>query len=252
MLGAALAAAFCIPFDLTAQVNTEKLRGKQDELGFQFMLDGEIEYKTGNVEFLDYEVQGRIDYIDSTFKVFFITEYAFTSSDGKAFARRGFYHLRYNQVINDWLTWEVFGQEEDSRSLKLKNRWIVGSGPRFSLLRKEKMFLALGSTYMYEHEHLIEPVDPADDVVVRVHRWNNYLTYRIETDNRISWLSTVYVQPRFDAFDDVRVFGETALGFGLWDFLTLKNSFKIRYDSQPPVGIKETDIALTTGIVVSF
>jgi hypothetical protein len=55
------------------------------------------------------------------------------------------------------------------------------------------------------------------------------------------------MQPRFDAFDDVRAISEAQLGVRIIGQLSMNMFFLLRYDSDPPDGIVDLDTSLRSG-----
>jgi Protein of unknown function, DUF481 len=235
-----------------AQVNTEKLRSKDDSLGVFGAVALSLNYKTGNTEFLDYGITGRVDYMANSLSLFVIGEYKFISKDNDPFSRRGFYHIRMSVPVYKSLVWELFGQEENNRSTNLKQRWLAGTGVRITAYDDNYVHATIGTAYMFEYEELSQWEPGIDNPLVRVHRWSNYIVMALSIDDRLTLRSTTYLQPRFTEFHDFRILEEASLIFKLSSLLSFSNTFILRHDSEPPAGIEHTDISLETGISLSF
>ena len=85
-----------------------------------------------------------------------------------------------------------------------------------------------------------------------VHRWNNYLSFLFKISESVAFTAAVYVQPRFDDFNDVRVLEESILSFKITKYLSFDAIFNLRYDSRPPDNVKDLDLALVNGFSVRF
>jgi hypothetical protein len=66
----------------------------------------------------------------------------------------------------------------------------------------------------------------------------------------LAWIG--YCQPRFDNFADVRFLSEATLSVRISRYLSLNNTFRLRYDSEPPDGIEDLDSALLLGFQGNF
>jgi hypothetical protein len=235
-----------------AQVNTEKLRQWDDSLGLTGAAGLSLNWRAGNTEFLSYALTGRMDYRAENFLFFILAEYSLISKDGEAFSRKGFYHARLNVPVEEWATWEIFGQQEGNRSTRLAQRWLAGTGGRFGIADGSVLKMVLGTAYMYEYEELSSWTEGVDVPVARVHRWSNYFVIRLVISDYADLVNTVYFQPRFDRIHDYRLLEEAVLAVKLGAWLTLQNELQLRYDNEPPSGIKPSDIAFLTGIAVTF
>ena len=64
--------------------------------------------------------------------------------------------------------------------------------------------------------------------------------------------ATVYVQPRFDQWADVRVLSQASLTVHLAEAVRLVTEFHLNYDSRPPDEVESLDLALQNRVGVSF
>jgi len=62
----------------------------------------------------------------------------------------------------------------------------------------------------------------------------------------------LYYQPIFNKFSDFRILSENSLAVALTELLSLSLNCRIRHDSNPPDGIKETDTKTDFGITLKF
>jgi len=91
-----------------------------------------------------------------------------------------------------------------------------------------------------------------EDPVQRNHRISTYLAVTVGAGERVSLNNTVYVQPRIGEPDDVRVLEEAGLKVGLVGALSLKVALTVRYDGEPPAGVKDLDTAVTNRLAWDF
>ena len=62
----------------------------------------------------------------------------------------GFLHFRYNYKLKkNWVRWEAFTQVQFNKANGLRLRFLIGTGPRFKLIQKEKFKTYIGALYMY-------------------------------------------------------------------------------------------------------
>ncbi len=228
------------------------MRTNVDSLGFAGAAGVTLNYRTGNTEFLDYGISGRVDFRTEFMLLFVIADYRLISKDHDAFSKRGFYHARLNTPLSEETTLEIFAQEENNRSTNLLQRWLIGAGVRYAVFETSDTHLHSGTAYMYEFEELSSWVRGVDEPEIYSHRWSNYLVFRASIDDRTAFFNAVYYQPRFDSFGDFRLLEEANLVFQLGKLFAFRNALTIRHDSRPPAGIEQTDIVLETGITLHF
>lgn len=215
-------------------------------------LGANIELRTGNVQFIDIGAQGRIDIEDSLWLAFFVGKFQIRSQSRYMFDRSGFFHLRYNRTIFPELVFELFSQQEYNQSIRLKNRALIGSGFRVPVFWSEATHLAIGTSWMYEYEERTTSTNAEETPFKRVHRWNNYIVCRYGGIPHIVVANTLYIQPRFDVWADVRLLDEGLVVLEISKAFSITNSLTYRFDNIPPSGVQSSDLSLKTGILFSF
>ena len=240
-----------ISAEAQAQVNTEKMRAF-DVDGFQTTLDGDIALESGNADLFEVGAGLRFDYRTGRHYAFSISRLRFGEEGGSTFKDQAFAHLRYNYRFLPWLVSETFTQVQRDGFKLLQLRFLAGGGVRFRYVDTETLKLFQGTTLMYEHENLDATEVREHPVTTSVGRWSNYVNVRLRLSENTSLINTVYVQPRLDAFDDIRILDEAALAVAITEHLTLTTSFNLDYDSRPPDTVESLDIALRNGITVTF
>lgn len=234
-----------------AQVNIETLRGLDVERRFATSIDLRLEYRAGNVDLATLDLDARTDFTSAPARAFVLLRGGVGLLGGERFANEGLAHARF-MYGSEWAVPEAFAQGDYDKARKLDARVLGGGGVRFKLYVSDKRILALGSAWMLEHERY-----DLDDVAqhparVTVHRWSNYVVARREfgSDASVSWIA--YVQPRFDAFDDLRVLVDAAIGVGVTSTLAMTTTFHLRYDTEPPDDIEDVDMTLAAGAQIVF
>ena len=184
---------------------------------------------------------------------FLVANYSFSEQNDERAVNSGFSHLRWTRHRGPRLGIEAFAQHQFNEFTNLDTRVLFGLGGRFTLARKPHREAFLGSGYMFEFERLDVPAGGPDERESRHHRWTNYLTVKINTpDDRVLFVNTVYVQPRFDQIDDLRLLNEAELQVKLKDRISFGFSASLAHDSDPPAGIKETDLIIVNRFRVNF
>jgi putative salt-induced outer membrane protein YdiY len=141
--------------------------------------------------------------------------------------------------------------EENGFTL-LQLRFLYGLGVRLRYVDTDRFKLFQGSTPMLEVENLNGSqvvLHPESTTTVR---WSNYVNVRLQVSETTFLVNTVYVQPRVDRTEDVRVLNEAALGVKITDHVTLRVALQVHYDSRPPDNVEDLDLTLQNGLQVSF
>lgn len=233
------------------QVNTEEMRAFEVE-GFRSTFSGDIALESGNAELFEVGLGTRFDYRKPPHYLFLVGQVRYGEEGGATFKNRSFAHLRYNRQLVPWLVAEAFTQLQQDAFKLLRLRTLVGSGVRFRYVDTGTIGIFQGTTLMYENEILDAGRVERHPARQSVGRWSNYVNVRVRLSDATSLINTIYVQPRLDAFGDVRVLDEAALAVKLTKHLTLSTSFSLHYDSRPPDSVESLDLALRNGIQVSF
>lgn len=179
------------------------------------------------------KIQVEFVYYDKS--IISLTNFNFVKAGDQNFVNEGFQHLRYNSKINDWLTFELFGQVQYNERANIAIRALVGTGFRYRIFQKEKDKAYLGTSYMYEFEEESEA-----DIKHKNHRLNTYFALSWNPQSNIKIASTSYYQPLFANLDDFRLSSQTAVIFSFSKHLDFKTTFSIIYDSRAAVGAPTT------------
>lgn len=234
-----------------AQVNTEAMRSF-DVDGFATTLGGDLLIESGNADLFELGLRTRFDYRRQRHYTFLNGQLRYGEEGGATFKNRAFTHLRYNYQLAPWLIGEGFTQLQQDGFKLLQLRVLVGVGPRFRYVDTGSIGVFQGTTLMYEHENLNAGEVVGHPTALSVMRWSNYLNVRIRLTEQTSLISTMYVQPRLDAFGDVRLLHDAALAVALTQHLTFSTTLNLYYDSRPPDNLEDLDVELRNGIEIRF
>ena len=271
-----LAAALAAP--AASQVNTERMRVGANEPGWGGTFDVNASLQQGNTE---REILGggvRLQYawprLDAAGKsesgpdetesgeeetggpgnvIFLVSNYSFSRANDNRYVNNAQGHLRFIRQHSPRISFEVFGQYQFNEFIRLEDRFLAGGGGRFALVQAERTEVFAGIGYMLEQETLDLPAPQPGGTSSEHHRSTNYLTVRYNSkDERLRLVQTLYAQPRFDRLQDFRLLSETSFEIQLFRQLALAINLNVAHDSEPPAGIKETDVVLSNSLRYSF
>lgn len=243
------AAVALFPAAASAQVNIERMRGAADAPGFSSTVAADLSLRSGNVDVTELSGEIRTDLVRNGPHGFLLGRGGVGWKDGDRFSNSGLLHLRAGLPARPAVELEAFAQIDYDKARRLDFRALAGAGPRVRLASGGAVTATAGTAYLREHEEYGLPPAASHPRDVTVSRWSSYLNLGVSADP-VSAVWIVYAQPRFDRFDDVRVLSEASLSVAMGRKVELRNVFRLRWDSVPPDGIEETDVALVTGISV--
>lgn len=254
---------------LSAQVNTEAMRKEDLTPGLHTTLGADLGYIAGNSNLLQVRSNLRFDYLSGGNHFFLVIEYQQGRKDERRFINKGFAHLRGMKALGRSTTGEAltprlhvegFLQREFNEFIDLEDRQLAGGGLRIRWHQRQgtaetppPLQLNTGVGFMWEREQ-IDTTSPEtnDKPVTDIIRSTNYLVVRWNIDNRLALFSTTYYQFDLRRLSDYRVLWEGRLNFTITKRLSLTVNLNLRYDSEPPRGIKPLDLEITNGISYSF
>ncbi len=164
-----------------------------------------------------------------------------------------FVQLRYTWTARERLQTFHFAQAQQNESLRLRRRLLLGSGVQHRVLERERASLTLGTGAMLEWERLApDAVDAGESNERNAVRMANLGVFRYRTQTGTEILNIVYLQPRFDAFPDLRILNDLGVTFPVTDGVRLTTSGEWRRDTRPPTNVKRDDLILRMGVSLDF
>jgi putative salt-induced outer membrane protein YdiY len=251
-LWAACLAILFLPAVAGAQVNAERFRNGSGDDGTSGSVELAFTNRTGNTDLAEGGVSVALGWRRAPHTVLLVADASAGKADDETTVNRGFVHLRGGRMLGPRLTWEGFVQHEYDREARLDARSLVGTGPRFTLHDGETAGLFWGIAYMFEREAVDVAAGSGEASVQHNHRISTYLSLTLDAGERVSFVDTAYVQPRVDESRDIRLLEEATLKVKLVGALSLKIAFSVRYDGDPPVGVKYLDTAVTNRLAWDF
>lgn len=240
-----------VPYTVWGQVNTERMRALEVE-GFRSTLGADLAVESGHTELFEIGARVRFDFRREPHYTFATGAVRYGTQGGDPFRDRTFGHLRYNYQLLPSLVAEAFTQLQRDRFARLQLRVLAGGGVRIRYFNREGFKLFQGTTPMYEYENLDQAPLAGHPPTVSTARWSNYLNLRLQLTEETRFTATVYVQPRFDQWSDVRLLNQASLTVRLTEAIHLTTEFSLDYDSRPPDNVESLDLSLQNGVEVSF
>jgi putative salt-induced outer membrane protein YdiY len=237
---------------LFAQVNIEKFNNLNNNEGILGNLSFYFSSKTGNTNIQEISTDARINFNSKSFFTFLIGQGEYGWKNGEQYSNNALVHFRYIRNYSEIINPEFFTQVNYNKRLLLLFRTLVGGGVRFSLISDSVRSFVFGSSYMFEYEKLDLSKEAVHQQVSKNNRWSNYISYSSSITNNSRISVVVYAQPRFDKFDDIRILSENNISIKLTEKLEVALQFSLRYDSQPPDGVKDFDSNIKLGFTINL
>lgn len=235
-----------------SQVNIEALRSAATDTGFSGTVGLNLVLRTGNVELLQLDVDGRVDYTTSHSTTFLLGRGGIGLLGSDRFSNAGLIHLRHGRDLSHFVFPEAFAQWNYDEKRLLDFRALMGGGIRLGIVQRDDIGLWIGVGYMYEHERLDLPPAAVHPTTTSVHRASNYVVVRVAGGSQFVLASTSYIQPKLDELGDIRLLSDLDLAVTISRRLSLLVRVDMRYDSRPPDEIARLDTSLKNGLSLAF
>lgn len=252
LLFAVFIACFTVPSLAAAQINTEAMRVGDPEEGFSGNVGASLDLKRGAVAYLELKGSTQNIYHYGVHTWLLSGNAGYGKTEGEKFAQRFFTHFRWTAMWHPRIGSELFTQVEYDEFLRQRLRSLLGSGPRVLVIDDETFQAFWGVAYMLEREILDIPPDNPHPQRGYYHRISSYLSLKWQPTENVNIVQTIYVQPRIDAFSDLRMLEQADLVVKLFDALSLKTSLTVLYDGRPPAGVVKTNLYLTQGVLLEY
>ncbi len=230
-------------------VNVEGSRLEPDSLGWQGTAGLNFSYIQNVNKFFSIKANTGLQYRYLRHVMMSLNDLNLVFSSQDKFNFAGFQHFRYNYLVNDWYTAEGFTQGQFDRVQKVKFRYLLGGGSRFTLLKKPQGRLYLGVLAMYEHEQ-----ESATGLRHNDLRLSNYLSATYKPSDTFRATFMLYYQPLVYRFSDYRVSTLVNAFFRLNQYISFSTGFTMAYDSEP---VDDPDVvnlvfSVTQGLMLRF
>lgn len=231
-------------------VNIESRRVKLDTTGWYSEFNTGFKYLKEKNPIFNFTNDIRVQYKAPKDLYLFLANYDISKSKGKTLTNNAFLHFRYNRKINGFIRWEAFTQLQFNEITRVKNRWLLGTGPRWKLLDKEVGALYLGNAYMFE---INQEKNLSDSIIRQIdNRFSNYLSFSIFPNELISIISTTYYQPKINDWNDFRVSNVSDFRAKISKHLVIGLSYRLSFDSDPAEGIPNLNHSFENKLGIFF
>jgi putative salt-induced outer membrane protein YdiY len=162
-------------------------------------------------------------------------------------------HARYRYTFTqNALELEAFAQHSTDTFRRLDNRVLLGAGPRVRLLSGAPLSIALGLTPMFEFERIGDG-NKSDAGLTRTRgRLSTYVVMGTTIGERLLLRHSIYLQPRFDDWNDTRVLNEFEGTVRINKTFALKWTVVGMQDPRAPKGIVPIDTTVKSSFVVTL
>ncbi len=235
----------------SAQVNIEALRRDDPPLGRSGSLGGDFTFRTGNVDFVQLDFNGRQYVVAENVTTLIVGNAGIGFLGRSRFASSGLIHYRRTHA-HRWASPEWYAQANYDRAQLLRLRLVGGGGIRAAVVRGAWGQFGTGTALMFEHERLELPDSALHARRTTVVRSSSFLTLRVVSESGFVVTSTTYLQPDIQALGDVRILENLRLASPITEKVALTVSFNLRYDSRPPDGVAKLDTVLRTGVTYTY
>ena len=228
-------------------INIESKRFFNDTNGWVGSSDLYFQFTQNTQQIISLGTTSRAQYAKRNHKFLILNDVSFVKAGNQDFSNSGFQHVRYSYKVKKWLALETFLQAQYNAILKIKLRFLAGSGPRVRLVKRENFKLYVAILYMREYEDVSNIPGHSN-----VNRISAYTTFAWSIKEQIEFSSTIFYQPNLGDFNDYRIAGDGAFEFGITKKLTFKLSYNFLYDTRQPVGIPSLVYTIKNGISYKF
>ncbi len=233
-------------------VNVEAMRERTgDEAGSHGMLDGSFYLGGTQNILLRLNTAANIRHSegkDSYYGIFSSNFSTRLGGDNLVFEQNGFVHGRYNRIIDEEWTAEVFFQWQSNIPMRIAQRYNVGLGPRYMAVDSEGLKFFISPLVMYELD-----VDYVTGAYESAFRMSTYLSMNQVIAGKYHWNTIAYYQPKFGKWDDLRTIIDTRFSTPLSPDLNLVIRGSLRYDSYPSgTDVPQFTFGTTTGLSYRF
>ncbi len=246
----------CLAFSspLVAQVNIftdETMQQMQLKPGWYNSVALDLTFRAGNTDLLTTRTRFRSDYLSKNYHGFVFGSLQQERKDDSFFTNKGMVHGRIIWRSTQHLLLESFVQKQFNESILLDDRNLVGGGVRLALQPQGSKFnVYLGIGAMGEHERINDK--ERGDITTHLVRSTNYINWTWQLDERITTSATGYYQFHVRRFQDYRILFEGSITFRLTTKLAFPLRVNIRYDNEPPTGIRKHDVEIFNGLRYTF
>lgn len=229
----------------TQIVNVESARMQSDTVGWQGSFGAAFSMTQNTSRIFGANADAHLQYKTSNDQGLWLIlgNYNLLKVSGRNFLSDGLIHLRYNRKINEWLRWEFFGQFQNNDITQIDSRLLLGTGPRFKLIKKPRFRLYAASLLMYEKEKEATTLSISHSDM----RNSSYLSFTWLPQDYLEMISTTYFQPRLAEFSDYRFMNQFMFKVKATPHFSLTVKWNYLHDRFPAGTAPKTIYNFATG-----
>ena len=227
-------------------VNIESARMQSDTVGWMGGAGAAVALTQNTAKIFSTDLEAYLQYKTSNDKGLWLIlgNYNFLKVDGSQIISNGFSHLRYNRKVNEWLRWEIFGQYQNNGITQIDSRILIGTGPRFKLVKNKIFRLYAASLFMLEREkERTNPVIKHEDL-----RSSSYISFTFTPTENMELISTTFFQPLFKKLSDYRILNQITFRVKATKHFSLSLKWHYIHDRFPAGTAPRTTYTFATGI----
>ncbi|HEY6062093.1 MAG TPA: DUF481 domain-containing protein [Chitinophagaceae bacterium] len=237
----------CESFYSSAQiVNIERARMQSDTVGWMGDLGAAVVLAQNPEKIFQSNIEAHLQYKTSNDQGIWLIlgNFGFLKVNSNKFVSNDMFHLRYNRKVNEWLRWEFFGQYQNNIVTQIDSRVLLGTGPRFKLIKLNIFRMYVACLFMYEREtERTKPVVKHNDI-----RNSSYVSFTWLPKDNIELISTTYFQPLLKKFSDYRILNQISLNVKATPHFGLSVKWNYLHDRFPAGNAPRTVYEFGTGI----
>ena len=227
-------------------LNTEKLLSEVDST-FVTAISFEGDFQSGNIDLVDAGLSIMIGKKVDRSIYRLIIGYQHQSEDNEVLSNDISGQLRYNYTINKNSIFS-FLQFQNTKSLLMKHRYLIGLGYRQNIFLKNGQYMDLSYGLFHENELYINDLG---DVKVNNLRHSISLFFKVDLEENIFLNNSLYLQYNTSDLKDYRSYIEPRIYFEFEKF-NIYLSSKNRFHSKPYVDIKRSDNEILVGFEIGL
>lgn len=229
-------------------LNTERFQLAEVE-GFHASVDFSVNGERGNSEVLNVASSGIVGTRAGRHWIRLIFGGRFLSDEERSILDSQFGQLRYSYIVSERTRSFHFVQAQKNESLRLRSRWLVGTGIRHTLFEGDHANLSLGTGLMGEWERLnADAVGPDESRERDALRMANQAVYSYDLDSGARILNILYLQPEVGDLSNLRVLNDLGLLVPISSWLRVTMSAEWRRDTHPPSELERDDLSFSISL----
>ncbi len=230
-------------------VNVESIRKVSDTSRWSGYANLSFDLTKNKNRIFNLKNKVHLQYLYEKNLVLFVNDINFKENNDSKLVSKGTQHLRYNYKLKSSFALEAFVQSQYDEISAIKLRVLLGTGPRFKILKSNNYNFFIGILSMYEYE---KNDDTTESIIHRDFRNSTYLSFSLFPKNDIAIVSTTYYQPLYKNFNDYRLSNDTSIVISVFKNLAFNVGLTYLYDAMPVNDVPKEQYKITNGLTYSF